>query len=212
MKKFRKVSNLAVIAMAAVLFFGGCKKDKDSAPVAVSGISLDKATLPLVVGATAELKATVLPDNAADKTVKWTSSDDTKATVSNGAVTAVAAGTATITAKAGDKTATCTVTVSAVPVAVSSISLDKTTLPLAVGATAPLAATVLPSNATDKTVTWTSSDNTKATVSNGTVTAVAVGTATITAKAGDKTATCTVTVSAVPVAVSSISLDKTTLP
>jgi uncharacterized protein (TIGR02145 family) len=125
--------------------------------------------------------------------VTWTSSDNSIATVADdGVVSAVAAGAATITATAGEQTATCAVTVT--PVAVTGISLDKTTLPLTIGETYTLTATVSPDNATDKTVTWTSSDNSVANVAGGVVTAVADGVATITATAGGQTATCTVTV------------------
>ena len=80
------------------------------------------------------------------------------------------------------------------PISVSSISLDKTTLTLSQGDSETLHATVLPANATDKTVTWTSSNTAVASVSNGTVTAIAPGSATITASAGNETATCEVTV------------------
>ncbi len=100
--------------------------------------------------------------------------------------------TATITAKAGDKTATCAITVVATPV--TSITLDKTSASLKAGETVTLTATVNPSDATDKTVTWSTSDATVATVKDGVVTAIKVGSATITAQAGDKTATCAVTV------------------
>ncbi len=181
--------------------------------VPVESVSLDRETLNLTEGETATLKATVTPDDATDKTVKWSSSDKSIATVSSsGKVTAVKAGTATITAKAGDKTATCTVTVAAKVIAVTKVALDKTTLSLTEGDTATLTATVSPTNATNKTVTWTSSDKSIATVdSNGKVTAVKAGTATITAKAGDKTATCTVTVAAKVIAVTKVALDKTTL-
>lgn len=83
-------------------------------PVAVTGVTLDKNTLSVAKGATATLTATVSPDNAGNKSVIWSSSDDTKATVDvTGKVTGVAAGSATITAKTvdGAKTATCEVTV-----------------------------------------------------------------------------------------------------
>ena len=165
---------------------------------AVTSVALDKTELVLIVGdAAVQLKATVLPEDATDKTVTWSSDKTSVATVdATGNVTAVAEGEATITAKAGDKTATCTVTVTAATVAVTSVALDKTELVLIVGdAAAQLKATVLPEDATDKTVTWSSDKTSVATVdATGNVTAVAEGEATITAKAGDKTATCKVTV------------------
>ena len=167
---------------------------------AVTSVALDKTTLALTVGdAAVQLTATVAPEDATDKTVTWSSDKTSVATVdATGNVTAVAEGTATITATAGDKTATCKVTVTAAAVAVTSVALDKTELALTVGdAAVQLTATVAPDNATDKTVTWSSDKTSVATVdATGKVTAVAEGTATITAKAGDKTATCTVTVTA----------------
>ena len=169
-----------------------------TAAIVVTSVTLDKTELALTLGdAAAQLKATVAPDNATDKTVTWSSDKTSVATVdATGKVTAVAEGTATITAKAGDKTATCKVTVKAAVVAVTSVKLDKTELALTVGdAAAQLTATVAPDNATDKTVTWTSDKPAVATVdATGKVTAVAEGEATITAKSGDKTATCKVTV------------------
>ena len=113
----------------------------------------------------------------------------------NGKVTAVKAGTATITAKAGDKSATCAVTVKAKVISVTSVELSKTELKLKEGESETLTATVKPDDASNKTVTWSTSDATVATVdSNGKVTAVKYGTATITAKAGEKSATCAVSV------------------
>ena len=181
--------------------------------VAVESITLDKSSLELNEGETATLVATVKPDNATNKTVTWSSSRTSVATVdANGKVTAVAEGTATITAKAGDKTATCSVTVKKNTVAVESVTLDKSSLELTEGETATLTATVKPDNATNKTVTWTSSSSSIATVDqNGKITAVSEGTATITAKAGDKTATCSVTVKKNTVAVESVTLDKSSL-
>jgi uncharacterized protein (TIGR02145 family) len=79
--------------------------------IAVTSISLDSISLTLIIGKDYTLTATVLPDNATDKTVDWQTSDATKATVANGKVIAIAAGSAIITAKAGDKTATCAVTI-----------------------------------------------------------------------------------------------------
>ncbi|MBD5407331.1 MAG: leucine-rich repeat protein [Treponema sp.] len=175
-------------------------------PILVNNITLDKNTLTLIRNGTAKLTATVTPSNADNKTVTWSSSNTSIATVDNdGMVTAISAGIATITAKAGDKTATCTVTVNPIPV--NKVTLDKDTLTLTRDKTAKLTATVYPDNADDKTVTWSSSDETVATVdNNGTVTAVKEGTANITARAGGKTATCKVTVP-----VNNVKLDTYTL-
>ena len=168
--------------------------------VPVQSVSLDKTTLDLNVGEDITLVATVLPSNADDKTVTWSSSNTAVATVSStGKVTAVAAGEAviTVTTTDGNKTATCTVTVTNPAVPVQSVSLDKTTLDLNVGENATLVATVLPENADDKTVTWTSSNTAVATVdATGKVTAVAAGEAviTVTTTDGGKTATCSVKV------------------
>ncbi len=164
--------------------------------IAVSSVTLDKTSLTLTEGDTSTLVATVLPTDATDKTVTWDSSDTSVATVSDGTVTAIKEGTATITASAGGKSATCAVTVNKKVIAVTSVTLDKTSLSLTEGETSTLVATVLPADATDKTVTWSSSDSSVATVSDGTVTAIGMGTATITASAGGKSATCDVTVTA----------------
>ncbi len=177
--------------------------------VPVTGVTLDQTTLNLTVGGTADLKATVLPDNATDKTVTWSSDKESVATVANGKVTAVAAGTAKITATAGGKTATCEVTVTNPVVEAASVTLDKRSLTMYVKDKAvALKATVAPANATNKAVTWESSNIKVAKVSaNGSVTPVAKGTATITAKtANGKTATCKVTVK---VHVSKVKLSKT---
>ena len=173
--------------------------------VDIESLSLDKTNLSLSIGETAQLTATVKPDNATDKNVSWTSSDESIAKVDNGKVTAVKSGKATITAKCGGKTAECAVIVT---VPTGSVTLDKTSLSLAVGETVQLTATVKPDDATDKNVTWTSSDESVAKVVNGKVTAVKSGKATITAKCGGKTAECAVTVT---VPVTSLTLDRTTL-
>ena len=90
--------------------------------------------------------------------------------------------------------ASCFVSVSETSVAVTSVTLSKTTASLAIGETLTLTATVAPTDATDKTVTWKSDNTSVATVSNGKITAVKAGTAKITATVGSKSATCTVTV------------------
>ena len=175
----------------------------------VTSVSLDKTEITLTEGDSQTLQATVKPDNATDKTVTWTSSDNDIATVDAGTVTAIAEGTATITATAGGKSASCIVTVNKKTIEVTSVTLDKTEITLAPFESQTLVATVKPDNATDKTVTWTSSNSYVASVTEGKVTAILQGTATITATAGGKSATCTVTVRMNTVDVSSVTLDKT---
>lgn len=166
--------------------------------VKVTGITLSQTSLSLKTGDTATLTATVLPEDATDKAVTWSTSNASVATVENGTVTAKAAGTATITAKAGEFTASCTVTVTnpaPATIEATGVTLSASSLSLEIGKTATLTATVAPANATNKTVAWTSSNASIATVSNGTVTAKAAGTATITVStANGKTAVCKVTV------------------
>ena len=168
-----------------------CSVKVSTRVVAVTSITLDKTSLSMKVGETETITATVNPDNATDKTVTWGSSDVSVATVADGIVTAKSPGTVTVTAKSGIYTTDCNVTVT---VDIESLSLDKTNLSLSIGETAQLTATVKPDNATDKNVSWTSSDETVAKVDDGKVTAVKSGKATIIAKCGDKTAECEVTV------------------
>ncbi len=161
----------------------------------VSSLTLDKTEISLVEDESLTLKATVSPSNAEDNTVNWSSSDSNVASVDqSGNVTALRTGTATITAAAGGKTATCSVTVSKKHVEVESVELDKTEVTITEGENTTLTATVKPDDATDPVVTWESNNPEVATVEDGVVTAVKEGTAVITAKAGEKEATCAVTV------------------
>ena len=174
----------------------------------VTNVTLEPNTLTLEVGKSETLTAKVEPSDATNQKVTWESNATNVATVDNsGKVTAVSEGTATITAKAGEQTATCTVTVTKADVAVESVTLDKTSLDLKTGDNATLTATVSPDNATDRTVTWESNATNIATVdNNGAVTAKAAGTATITAKAGEQTATCKITVTKADVKVTQITI------
>ena len=166
--------------------------------IAVTSVELDADEMTLTVGDEGQLQATVAPEDATDADVDWSSSDVSVATVDGaGNVTAVAEGTATITAKAGDKAATCTVTVKAATIAVTSVELDADEMTLKVGDEGQLQATVAPENAANKSVTWSSSNESVATVEqNGKISAVGVGEATITVTTtdGGKTATCKVIV------------------
>ena len=159
--------------------------------VPATGISLDKDHLTFNIGDDGiTLVATVAPDDATDKTVTWSSSNDAVATVNeNGLVSPVGAGEATVSAKCGEFTAECKVTVN---VPITGISLDKTSIDLSVGGESiTLTATITPDNATDKTITWTSSNPEIASVTNeGLVTGLKAGTATISATAGNMKAEC----------------------
>ena len=187
--------------------------------VKVTGITLNKTTASVVKGKTVALTATVTPDTATDKTIKWTTSNKNVATVStDGVVTAVAAGTAIITATAADDSgvkATCKITVTNPVIKVTKVTLNKTTASVVKGKTLTLTATVTPTNATNKNVTWKSSNTKIATVDgNGKVTAVAAGTATITctAKADkSKSATCKITVTNPAVKVTKLRMNKTSV-
>ncbi|MBQ6497958.1 MAG: Ig-like domain-containing protein [Bacilli bacterium] len=181
--------------------------------IEVEGITLSETELDLEEGETATLSATITPSNATNKAVEWTSSNENVATVEDGVVTAVSAGTVIITATTvNGLEATCQVTVSEAYVAVEEITLNKTTLTLEEGATETLTATITPSNATDKEVRWTSSNEDVVTVANGLVTAINEGTATITATASNGLeAICEVTVFEPVIEVTGISLNKNSL-
>ena len=184
--------------------------------VDVEKVSLNKSATTLTEGESETLTATITPSNATgDKTVKWSSSNAEVAAVdSNGKVTAKKAGTAVITATSSNrKTASCTVTVKQKEIAITGISLNKSTTSITEGESETLTATITPSNATgDKTVKWSSSNAEVAAVdSNGKVTAKKAGTAVITATSSNrKTASCTVTVKQKEIAITGISLNKST--
>ncbi|MCQ2071096.1 MAG: Ig-like domain-containing protein, partial [archaeon] len=162
-------------------------------PTPVSGVELNKTEMKLDVGKKSTLVATVLPTYAVIKNIFWSSSDESIVTVDQfGSVVAVAEGVATITVTTvdGGFTATCEVTV---PVHVKGVSLDMTSASVAVGSEFTLVATVTPDNATNKAVSWSSSNKSVATVDeNGNVVVKAPGKATITVITKDKSfiATC----------------------
>ena len=128
----------------------------------------------------------------------WSSSDETVAKVVGGKVTALKTGVAKITVTTSDsgKTAECTVTVIAKTYPVTGVALDMTSAELTEGDELVLTSTITPSNATNKNVTWSSSDETVAKVVGGKVTALKAGSAriTVTTEDGGKTASCDVTV------------------
>ena len=174
-----------------------------AAPIPVTAIALNKSTATIAIGDSETLTVIYTPADAnTGKAVTWTSSNTSIATVDNsGKVTGIAAGSATITATSttdASITASCAVAVQAV--AVTGVSINPTSANLQIGGSTDLTYTILPANATDKSVSWTSSNPSVVNVNNGHVTAIAAGTATITVTTtdGSKTATCSVTVTAGP--------------
>lgn len=167
-----------------------------AAPIEVESISIKSSTT-LAIGGTETLSVTYTPSDAnTGKAITWSSDKESVAKVDeNGKVTGVAVGTAIITATSEKgKTATCVVTVQAV--AVTGVTLDKTSATLKVGENLMLTAFVAPTDAANKNVTWESSNTAVATVARGYVTSKAAGTAkiTVTTEDGGYTASCTVTV------------------
>ena len=182
-------------------------------PTLSTSIALNQTTATLKASETITLIATVLPENATNKSVTWKSSNEAVATVdANGLVTAIAVGEATITATTTDgsnKSATCKVTVTST--LATSITLDYTEYEMVEKSEFQLTATILPESTKNKGVVWSSSDKWVASVNeNGLVTAYSVGEATIivtTVDGSNLSASCTVTV--VPTLAESIALDKT---
>ena len=163
----------------------------------ITSISM-QGSLEMNTGNTYRLSVSISPASATGKSLKWNSSNGNVATVSSdGTVTAKSPGTANITCVTTDgskKSATCTVTVKQ---GVTGITLNKTSATIGVGNSTQLTANVSPSNATNKSVKWNSSNTGVATVNgNGQVTGLGVGTTTITCRSsdGNATASCTVTV------------------
>ena len=185
--------------------------------VNVTGVSLNKTSLSMFIGDQETLQPTVSPSNASNQSVYWSNSDPSVAEVSaTGVVTAKSVGTTTITVTTedGGKTASCLVTVQSNIISVTSVTLNKTTLNLNVDETFKLNATVKPDNATDKTVTWRSSNPTVATVSNdGLIKAVSAGNTVVSVITDDGqfSAQCTITVIPSIIHVSEVNLNKSSL-
>ena len=177
--------------------------------VDVTGITLNKSSVSVNVGATTKLVATVLPQSANNRSVTWSSSNTSIATVNNGTIKGIKAGTATISAKTyNGKVAKSTVTVKNIEP--TSITVNTKKVALAVGSTYKLTATISPSNATIKTITWSTSNSAVAKVAGGTITAVKVGSATITAKTHNgKSASVAVTVTAKAIAATGVTISPT---
>jgi len=202
----RSVSNTDVTAACAVTI------TTVTTAVPVTSVAINESNVTLQVGGKGAFSATVSPSNASVKAVTWSSNNSAAAIVdSDGNVTAMGVGTATITVTTvdGGKTDYRTVTVNYV--AVTGVVLNKTTTTISLNGIERLFATINPDNATDKGITWSTSNTNVATVaSDGTVTGKAAGTATITATSSadsTKSASCDVTVTATTVSVSGVTLN-----
>ena len=162
MKSYFRILS-ALSAVAAVIAFSGCGGKEQEQPkpdsVKVSGVSIDKPTLSMTEGETANLTAIVMPENATNKAVAWKSGNSGVADVdASGKVTAVKAGTSdiTVTTADGGKTATCKVTVASKAVPATGLTLSLSSVAFVEGQTKSINATVTPSNSTDEVV-WPSS-------------------------------------------------------
>lgn len=186
--------------------------------VSVTSIVLSRNSANIKIDDTITVTATVLPANATNKGISWSSSNNSIATVSNGRITGIAEGTAVITAttRDGNKTASITITVTkggSTVVPVTGISITNCPGSLEVGKNATLNYAITPENATNKNVSWSSDDASIVSVNNGVVQAHKEGTATITVTTADggKTARCEIRVSSAYVPATGVSLNETAL-
>lgn len=183
--------------------------------IRVESVTLPQETMELATGSSAQLKAAVLPQNATNHSVTWSSSGSTVVSVDGtGKLSALRAGTATITARCDGKSAKCRVTVKNPVISVRGLSLSKQSVSLVEGEQLSLQALTDPVNATNKKVTWSSSDSRVASVtSKGLVRAKKAGTAEIAAVSADggHSASCAVRVSAKPLPLTGLSLSRSTL-
>jgi uncharacterized protein YjdB len=174
-------------------------------PVSVTGNSIDKSLINIAQNSKVQLNATIEPSNATNKNITWSTDNKAIATVSqNGLVTAVSPGSAIIkaTTEDGNFTDSCTAFVKTTGLAVSGVSINKSSIFINKGSQMKLSATISPPNATDNNLEWSSSKNSIASVSaDGLVSGNSFGQATITVKTedGNYTDTCTVKVEHLPI-------------
>lgn len=212
MKLFKRLF-IVLFALTAA----GCANIINNKPVDVNGIKLNYESYTLQSSSSFQLEAYVQPSNATNKNVIWSVQRGGTSYVSisqTGLVTAKAEGTAKIIATTEESgfTATCVVTVVKQYVHAESVSLNKQALSIKQGKTGTLTATVSPSNASNKTIIWSSSNTNVVTVNAGVLTGVNQGSATVTAKTSDGgfTASCNVTITE-PTKVTGITLNSTSL-
>ena len=169
MKLSAFLKTIRLLLLISVFALISCA-EKGPAEIPVSSVTMSKNAIEMKVGDTETLTVTITPSNATEKEVFWTSSNSDVVDVNaEGLLTANKVGKATITAEVGGVKAKCSVEVTPSYIEASAIELDKSEVSLRVAETVTLKATVNPDDATDKTVTWSSSEETIAIVSNGVV-------------------------------------------
>lgn len=206
----KSVADSVTITVTVTNFDSTIEKDTHTLDVQKVPVESIEITTPegtkLGVGGTTTLEYTIYPDDATDKTVTWQSSDPNVATVgADGTIRGITVGTVTITVTSNDDPSVAdTYSLEVTIVHAESVTLNTDRLDLEVGEEGTLTATVYPTTAGNRDVTWSSSDETVATVVDGRVTAVGLGEATITVTTvdGGHTATCVVNVVPVTFSVS----------
>jgi uncharacterized protein YjdB len=204
-----------VLLLLGLSLMLGCDNDSNNTggSTSVTSVTLNKTATSILLGSSETLTATIAPSDATNKSVTWSSANNSVASVAGGVVTGNAAGSAdiTVTTEDGSHTATCAVTVSATAVFVTGVTLNSSSAILDIAGTYQLTPTIAPSDATNQNIAWSSNDTDIATVSaNGLVTAVSDGSCTITATTDDGSFfdTCSITVNPLVIAVTGVSLNK----
>ena len=218
---FKRIISMVLVLLLCQSIITPVFAEETSDTVPVTGVELDQTTMSLTLGmdTSGTLNAAVLPENATNQSVTWTSSNEAVATVSGGIVTPVGEGETeiTVTTDDGGHTAVCKVTITKpAEISATGVELDRTTMSLTLGmdTSGTLNAAVLPENATNQSVTWTSSNEAVATVSGGIVTPVGEGETeiTVTTDDGGHTAVCKVTITKpAEISATGVELDRTTM-
>ena len=179
----------------------------------VTGLTINPQSEEINIGSTAIFTASISPSNATDTTIAWTSSNEAIATIDqSGIVTALTVGETTITAVTTDGSFEAVASVTVLSVRVTGVTMDPTSLQVYLGSTGSFTASISPSNATDTIITWSSSNETIATISeNGIVTALNVGETTITAFTNDGNFEAVASLTILPVSVTGITIEPTNL-
>ena len=154
---------------------------------AVTGVTIEPSEAELTVGSSTKLTATVLPENATNKNVIYSVDDESILSVDqDGNVTGLSLGTATATVTTEDGGFTASAEINVIPVRVTGVSISPKSASIALGCTVQLAASIKPSNAANKNLSWSVSDETIISVDGqGTVTGLSLGTATVTVTTED---------------------------